>query len=379
MKRTFWHIFVEKIKKNSPYPELVALLCAAGVIFCSYVLILWNTIPVYDYYIDAEYICPDSVREQLETKISVFVEPNGMLNSYSVNKSEAEKFVISIEDTTSQSNKSDKADKSHIYRSYEAEQNVSKKLKYYTNGLYDDTIHTLLSQAHIINQDPDRLFFFHLYSCGEHLNLLAKADTNVSYYVHDTLAFTHEWNQNYCISILDRSIDTIYHSRERNTSFLSDNHLYTHLSALKIANNNDPFTNYITVSTQRTTFRKNKIQTLLMPKDISRAYYKVSFLSGTIPTYTLRFNFVQGVVLENMPYNCTYGVNSVEFPNVATSRVHGHRDMKIYAAFPDGENMQTVRTFFIAIIITWLLKEFIKALYKAFVKYANIIHNKFSK
>ena len=146
---------------------------------------------------------------------------------------------------------------------------------------------------------------------------------------------------------------------------------------LQISKNTD---SGVSITTERRTYKKIKWFALFMPKDISRAYYKLSFVSETLRSYTLSVEFSQGVVLENMPRDYSFGVNSVEFPNVSTNYfLHGYNDVQLYAAFPDGENVQTVRTFFIAIVITWLLKEFIKSLYKAVIKYFNIIHNKFDK
>ena len=219
-------------------------------------------------------------------------------------------------------------------------------------------------------EKPDRLFFVHMYSCAEQENIFVKEDTNAFYFAKDTL-ITSRSNGKYCVSILNRKIDSIFHTHEWQRSFLSSKHIYSHFSVLKIANNSHPLTNRIEGEMIRKNYRKYKIQTLMMPKDISRAYYRISFVSGTIPTYDLRVKFNQDVVFESLPSDYRVGVNSVEISNIRTSFGHGsyYNNVKIYAEFPDGESAQTVRTFFMALVITWLLKEFIKSLYRTYKKY----------
>lgn len=355
------------VRQHSPYPELVGLLCAIGTICCSYMLIKWNTIPVYDYYIDAEYYCPDTVKKNLRTLVALFIEPDELLNTYANQSEGKESFVISIEDSTRSILSSAKEKKTFVSNRNEQENNVvSKKLQYYTAGEFDDTISTFLKWE----ETPDRLFFVHIYSCYEQKNVFIKADTNVLYIYKDTIEYSN-YKGNYCLSILNRRIDSIFHSYEYSRSFLSAAHIYSHCSVLKITNNSNPFTSRIEGEMKRMTYRKNRLQTLLMPKDISRAYYRVSFSSWTIPTYNLRVNFKQDVVFESLPGNYQVGVNSVEIPNQKVCISHGYNSVKLYVEFPDGENAQTIRTFFMALVITWLLKEFIRSLFRTFQKYTN--------
>lgn len=357
--------FLLVVKRHSPYPEIVGLLFAIVSVFCSYLLIKWNTIPVYDYYIDAEYFCPDSIKDNLQTGVALFIEPDELLNSYT-NKSEGnESLVVSIEDTTQSFLANAEAKKTNYkHRDKKTEEVVSQKLQYYTGGEFDDTISSILRGK----EKPDRLFFVHLYSCWEQENIFVNSDTNVFYFAKDTLAYS-QIKDSYCISILDRKIDSIFHKHDSNKRFLSDEHIYSHCCVLKVANNSEPFTNTISLNTKRMTYRKNRLQTLLMPKDISRAYYRISFSSWTIPTYNLRFNFRQDVVFESLPDNYQVNINSLEIPNHGTSIIQDYNSVKIYVEFPDGENTQTIRTFFMALIITGLLKEFVKSIYRSYKKY----------
>lgn len=381
------HIFLV-IKRHSPYPELVGLLCAIGTIFCTYVLVKWNTIPVYDYYINAEYFGTDSAKKNLKTTVSLCVGLGGMLNSYSLHESETtENFSISVADTEpyetrasenamTSTNLSNATTTNKIQNSYTkidtiATSLVEQKLLYYTEGIFNDTINSLLNQVPFESRTPDRLFFVHLYARVEKEQAFIKPQTKMSYFSKDTLMFSF-FKDGYCISLINnRNIDTIYHNVEWDTSFLSKEHRYCQFCGLKILNNNNTFTNRFEANLNEEDRYVNKLQVLMKMKDISRAYYKISFMSNTIQTYDLHIHFNQGVVLENMPRLCTFDVNAVEFPNVPTSYMHGEYDMKLYAAFPDGENAQTVRTFFMALVMTWLLKEFIRSLFRTFKKFTN--------
>lgn len=396
----------QNFKNSYPHHGLRVTVALALFIYLGYLLICFLTIPIRDYYVDVYSVSKDAIKAEIDLTIG----DKNVLNTHSnLGTLDRARDSISVKFTI------------YEYGDKQGAPNT-KRQKYINMGLskavdsmailsrletnYWPVLRTYNPEEHYQHLECDTLsdyIYVHVY--GNYYSSVP-----VGYIIRDKdknfYPSGKSWSEEYdCfptsvtllneqtgkrirpinagvasshtidsmnISIIKDSIS--YKRLSRNHAYVNRGLLYRYnsighnVSVMKDGKKADylsyPIGFYSSSKPKRGLYKFFPLLGIILSKeDISNAYYQFSFNSEQINHYTINVHSRAGVVVENNPSDELQVLSLHDTQIIKSKYENGKRktnyeDTDLFVKFPENNNIQALRLFFVSILMGWLLEVF---------------------
>ncbi len=385
------------LKNSSPHYGLRATMAFFLCVYLIYILKCFLTIPVRDYYVDVYSVSPDSVVAQID-----FVIGNkNIFNTYSQMQTieyDSCKIEYSILKHVKPliGNKQNR-DITMLSRAMDSIYILSKEDSIYTPLL--KTYNHYLHQDHLERDKSSTYIYTHLYENlysskpigyltlkNDSLHILSPINSDIREYLDNRGVVCGGGGMTPYICSLNLSLlaDSIsYNKLSRNHEYLSIAN-FIRLSSYSYIKEQFPLHKVENLSgglsflhpkpSYRGIYRVfPQLSLFLLKEDVSQAYYRFSFNATSIDSYVINIHSRGGVKVYNNPSDELRVLNLHDTQIIKHKKVDEElnetfTDTELLISFPENDNIQYIRLFFVTLIIGWLIHAFLKNAW-SFVKH----------
>lgn len=371
-----------KYKNTMPHYGVRAIFALLASIYFIYLAKCFLTIPIKDYYFDIYSVSPDSVTAEIDLTIG----SKNIFNTY-YNSHDLEYDSIHIQ--------------TNCFK-----YTINKKYKLYPDQ--KELSHAIDSIYVLSKTDSNYLCLLRTYQRNKHYDNLSR-DTLSSYvYIHSYLNVETSEPIGFVRGdtnvITPINMDSIPKEKfldkkgvyvgggfnntftsEMNLSILKDSTSYKKLSPYHGYYNMGNITRYSSLSEINIEnanlsgdlgFRQSqpnhfayklypKLLYILLKEDISQAYYRFTVNSRSISSYIINVHSSAGAIINNNPSD-ELKVLTLHDTRITKDRIiagqwnEDFNDTDLFVSFPENDNIQYFRLFFVTLIIGWLLLAVLK-------------------